>query len=163
MLKAGAKYHNLTALVRSVRQVPSGNYYWWFECACGNTKEILPHNVLKKKSGIKSCGCLLKSRQHGKSWLHRMIYDYKKHAKKLCVSYKLTEEQFEVLVSSSCVYCGAPARNGIDRADPVLGYTLDNCVPCCKVCNYMKRDLTTEQFLRHVQKITSIAFIGIGV
>jgi len=160
MIKRGSKHYKLTALRRSNRKTSSGNYYWWFKCDCGDVKEILPSNVVKKKSGIKSCGCLLKSRHHGKSWLHQMIYDYKKHAEKLDVEYGLTEDEFEVLTNSHCYYCNESPKNGIDRVDPIRGYTLDNCVPCCKICNYMKRNLTKEQFLNHVEKVVAICVVS---
>jgi hypothetical protein len=37
--------------------------------------------------------------------------------------------------------------NGIDRADNALGYTVENSVSCCKICNIAKRDLTIEEFI----------------
>lgn len=43
--------------------------------------------------------------------------------------------------------------NGIDRIDSSKGYTLDNCVPCCKVCNEMKMARTEEEFLAQITKI----------
>lgn len=43
--------------------------------------------------------------------------------------------------------------NGIDRVDNLKGYTLDNCVPCCKNCNRMKANLTKEDFLQHISDI----------
>ena len=36
--------------------------------------------------------------------------------------------------------------NGIDRVDNIKGYDLDNCVTCCSLCNWMKRDLTIKEF-----------------
>ena len=39
------------------------------------------------------------------------------------------------------------------RMDSKLDYTLDNCVPCCKTCNYLKKDLTFEEFKSHTNKI----------
>lgn len=44
------------------------------------------------------------------------------------------------------------AYNGIDRVDPTKGYIIDNCVPCCTTCNYMKRILQRDEFLDHVKK-----------
>jgi len=155
----GQKFHFLTAL-RPGHQSTSGNFYWWFRCDCGKEIEILPQNVKKIKNGTKSCGCLLKSKHHGKSWLHRMIYDYKKHAEKLNVKYELTENEFEILVNNSCYYCGGLPKNGIDRVDPTKGYVLDNCVSCCKICNYMKRNLTKEQFLSHIEKVVAMCTVS---
>lgn len=44
--------------------------------------------------------------------------------------------------------------NGIDRKNSLLGYTLENCVPCCSVCNTIKMDLSIEEFLEKCKKIT---------
>jgi hypothetical protein len=44
--------------------------------------------------------------------------------------------------------------NGIDRQNNELGYTIENCVPCCGDCNEMKMDRTVEEFLTHIKKIT---------
>ena len=43
--------------------------------------------------------------------------------------------------------------NGIDRINSNLGYILENCTPCCTICNYLKMDLDKEEFLTHVLKI----------
>ena len=34
-----------------------------------------------------------------------------------------------------------------------LGYTFDNCVACCTMCNRMKLDYTKNDFLNHISKI----------
>ena len=43
--------------------------------------------------------------------------------------------------------------SGIDRIDSNLGYLENNVVPCCKFCNFMKLNLTTEDFLNRIAKI----------
>jgi 5-methylcytosine-specific restriction endonuclease McrA len=43
--------------------------------------------------------------------------------------------------------------NGIDRIDSSIGYSLENCVPCCARCNWMKSDLSQEEFLQRVKYI----------
>lgn len=43
--------------------------------------------------------------------------------------------------------------NGVDRKDSSLGYTEENSVPCCIICNVMKLNHTTEFFLAHARKI----------
>lgn len=43
--------------------------------------------------------------------------------------------------------------NGIDRVDSKKGYELDNCVPCCAQCNYMKIQYPQEQFLKKAEQI----------
>lgn len=63
----------------------------------------------------------------------------------------LTFEQYCTLVESGkCHYCSADIFQGygygVDRKINSLGYTFDNCVPCCQHCNKIKGDtLTPEQ------------------
>lgn len=43
--------------------------------------------------------------------------------------------------------------NGLDRIDSSLPHTLSNVVPCCKWCNYAKRERTLEEFKTWVDRI----------
>ena len=43
--------------------------------------------------------------------------------------------------------------NGIDRIDSLKGYEVENCVPCCGVCNRMKNSFTQKQFFEKVKLI----------
>jgi hypothetical protein len=84
----------------------------------------------------------------------------------------LTIEEFKSITGKHCHYCGCPPQpryaprktetketatpylgNGIDRLDSNKGYTIDNCVPCCSTCNYMKRDFVFEDFIRQCRRI----------
>jgi hypothetical protein len=58
----------------------------------------------------------------------------------------LTEQQFQQISAKVCHYCGVAGPNGIDRVDCAKGYELTNCVPCCKHCNYVKGNLSMEDF-----------------
>jgi hypothetical protein len=55
-----------------------------------------------------------------------------------CVSPKTSEA---ALAHSRWVY------NGVDRKDSSVGYVLENCLPCCKTCNYAKKQQTYDEFL----------------
>ncbi|MDD5013905.1 MAG: hypothetical protein PHW73_02240 [Atribacterota bacterium] len=66
----------------------------------------------------------------------------------------INSEEFEKIVLENCYYCNeSEKRRGIDRLNSKEGYTKENSVPCCKICNYMKRSLTKEEFLNHINKI----------
>ncbi len=87
--------------------------------------------------------------------------------------WKLTLNDFSSLIHQNCYYCGAEpsidnawndsnkristdevvAINGIDRWDPNKGYTIENCVPCCKYCNRMKSDLQPRDFYYKISLI----------
>jgi hypothetical protein len=67
--------------------------------------------------------------------------NYKQHkscAKHRRLLHELTEAEFAKLQAGDCVYCLGPG-GGIDRTDPKLGYTLDNCVSSCHRCNARKQ------------------------
>ena len=65
------------------------------------------------------------------------------------------------MMSKPCHYCGCQPSNqtldfiynGIDRVRADTGYTLDNIVPCCKLCNGMKSKLDIDTFLNHIKLI----------
>jgi hypothetical protein len=46
-------------------------------------------------------------------------------------------------------------RNGIDRLDSDIDYTIENCKACCGHCNKMKRDYSYEDFIRKCIQIKS--------
>jgi len=60
----------------------------------------------------------------------------------------LTESDYFGLVNDPCYYCLGPLPPkgyALDRCDPTKGYTKENCVPCCKLCNDVKGDLLTSK------------------
>lgn len=89
---------------------------------------------------------------------------YKRGAKDRGLEFDLSEEECLMLFSGNCYYCGiAPTnkkhfrgsfpQNGIDRKDNSKGYTIDNCVSCCKDCNLSKRDMTVEEFEGWLERV----------
>jgi len=90
---------------------------------------------------------------------------YAKPSVQTPVAFKeLTPEQFKALILRDCFYCGVePLQtikfpyetlfyNGIDRVDSNLGYVPENCVPCCKFCNYAKHNRSKEDFLTWLRR-----------
>jgi hypothetical protein len=81
---------------------------------------------------------------------------YRSQAKIRDLVFGLSCEEFEKFLNQSCFYCGLmPEKgfSGIDRKDSSIGYTLENCISCCGVCNLAKQSLTIGQFLEHVERI----------
>ncbi len=70
------------------------------------------------------------------------FYQYRARAKKNCLVFNLTREEFSQLTDSPCVYCDNFFNNkphgGLDRIDNAQGYTASNVVPCCWFCNKLK-------------------------
>lgn len=43
---------------------------------------------------------------------------------------------------------------GIDRKNNVVGYTPENCIPCCFVCNKAKGERDMNEFVEHCKMIS---------
>jgi len=65
----------------------------------------------------------------------------------------ITIEDFKKIISNPCFYCGDTGKVGVDRVNNLKGYSLNNSVSCCKLCNFMKKTMTREDFLNHIEKI----------
>jgi hypothetical protein len=66
----------------------------------------------------------------------------------------ITLKEFTEIIKQSCVYCGELKElRGIDRIDSAIGYIRNNCVPCCPKCNFMKHELSIQEFKEHIIKI----------
>jgi 5-methylcytosine-specific restriction endonuclease McrA len=65
---------------------------------------------------------------------------YKRSATKKGVSFDLSKEDFDVLITGDCEYFQRSPTTwfGIDRMVPSLGYVLGNAVSCCFDCNVDK-------------------------
>lgn len=154
--------------------------YWFCVCDCGGTIVIRGSHLnmpSRARAAItRSCGCERIKFQHGEAWKAKSIKSgtafrlclsqYKSNASNRGLVWDLTDEKFRELTSSPCHYTGKmpstkkTARsgetyvyNGIDRVDSNLGYTLENCVPCCEAVNRMKMDLSKEEFINLCREI----------
>lgn len=143
-------------------------YYWKCLCECGNTKITRGHSLL---NNMYSCGCSRRNRlKPGEAALNLLLSNYKKAAKVRGHSFALTKPQFQNLTSQNCFYCNTePSQiigkthtfnkpyqyNGIDRINNNKGYTLQNCVTCCKICNMAKRSMEQTEFFSWVKRISS--------
>lgn len=92
----------------------------------------------------------------------RAVYDsavptkmrsYIGRANKKGISFTLSTEEFDSIISSRCVYCGSSSKITIDRKDSSLGYNIDNCQPACYTCNMMKYTHHEDSFLEHILKV----------
>ena len=45
--------------------------------------------------------------------------------------------------------------NGIDRINNDIGYTIENSLTCCKICNYAKNTMSMREFIAWLEKIVS--------
>lgn len=159
--KIGDRYGNLTVV--SYIKNPKAPSKSIIECICdcGNTTNRCYADLNKTKSP--SCGC---NRSLPDQTAHKnlVFYHYKKRAKKYNVEFLIDRKTFENLISKNCFYCSVPPSNrisesnpnpfyynGLDRVDNTKGYTSENCVPCCKVCNIAKNDRSYTQYIEWIK------------
>jgi hypothetical protein len=142
-------------------------------CECGQQKAIAHTMVIRHIT--KSCGCLQREalartvinyrrKRYGEACFNSLLAGYRAGAKKRGLSFDLTLKEFADLVKQPCFYCGrAPSSvyrrktcygefvyNGIDRVRSADGYTADNCVTCCHLCNNAKRTLDAAEFVKWI-------------
>jgi hypothetical protein len=148
--------------------------YWSCRCDCGTFSEVPAFVLQKPQHSNISCGCYsveilrVRNRRPGAAF-RKLFARYVYGAKKRGFEFLLSEEEFRNLVIGGCHYCGTEARSktpprptgedflysGIDRLDPSKGYTIENCVSCCTTCNFMKTDLSFDDFLRQCRLVAA--------
>lgn len=172
-MKPGDQFNYLTAVQHD--RSDSKNSFWEFECVCGVHPIIRAGAV--KSGDTKSCGCmkseLLRTREpvwrkpEGDADRNALLNSYRHNAVKRGLRFDLTVEEFATLTQGQCHYCGVspqqgfdnPRRNGvyvyngIDRIDNVLDYTIENCVPCCGICNRAKSNLSIDEFEAWLERL----------
>lgn len=83
---------------------------------------------------------------------------YRRNAKNRGLDFNFSFGEFIELWEAPCHYCGGSPRTGIDRVDSKKGYSKENVVPCCRICNWMKSNLSQKEFMEHCRRI--VAFFG---
>lgn len=96
--------------------------------------------------------CRLEAKRYSQT-TKGILKSYRANAKKRGLSIEITLVDFGKMLNKKCFYCGDYAR-GLDRKDNTIGYISGNLLTCCGLCNWMKRDLTIDDFLNHIRKIS---------
>lgn len=85
---------------------------------------------------------------------------YRKGAKTRNLDFSLTRDEFDLVTSKVCYYCGEYSGSyfdkkysGIDRINSSIGYNMSNIVPCCEMCNRMKLDYDLDIWIAKMKKI----------
>ena len=83
--------------------------------------------------------------------------EYKSNASKRGLTFNLTLEEFKQFWSGKCYYCGDKISSvGIDRRDSAKGYTENNLVCCCSICNSMKSNMSLKDFINKCKQICEL-------
>jgi len=175
--KQGDVYNNLTVIEEPfvTTHLKFNHFNAKVKCICGN--EFIARCSNLRTGRTKCCtDCAWKKRSETKSiqvsqsqqMFKRLILD---RCKKHNIEVSITVEDYTKIISQNCFYCNDSPRkterfstrkyvntepvfaNGVDRIDSLIGYTIDNCIPCCTSCNYAKHKLTQEEFFEKIRKI----------
>jgi len=176
---SGLKYHKWTVLRKSEKQKRMTLY--WCRCECGTEKNVVGATL--KNGTSRDCGCGRKeigrqrfSEPPQEASKRFLLRSYLRSSAKKGHIWDIPDDDFFRLVQQNCYYCGAPPAqirrrkdsvqngyflyNGIDRSNNDVGYTIDNCVPCCARCNYAKRASSQEDFVAWVSRAYHHLFRG---
>jgi hypothetical protein len=173
---SGSKYGELK-IIRKAGQSGNGEFKYLCKCSCG--KEL----IINRQSlivGTGHCGC--KSTRGDNSAKRYMWNTYHNGALRRGLTFRLSLNEMWKIMQKSCYYCNAPPMerklshrgnpksrqhffaNGIDRVDNTKGYTSDNCVPCCAICNLAKSKMSLSVFEDWAVRVgTNIAFRRAGL
>jgi len=139
------------------------------QCKCGTIKVIRANSLLRGTSTC--CGCIPKSKPRISLFTrtcNNLYAKYRCMARKRKIEFNISKRGFLGLVFESCFYCGNSPNNlcksvrdpnyllkynGLDRLNNNLGYSKDNCVPCCFTCNQMKGTQSYGNFINHMKTI----------
>lgn len=81
--------------------------------------------------------------------------NYRRSARRREKDFNLSFEQFKSFIEVPCNYCGSVTKNivGLDRVDNNIGYNMDNCVSCCKICNVGKNSISIDIWANWIKTI----------
>lgn len=153
-----------------------GVHWWRCKCDCGNETIISSKRLSSQPT--KSCGCLHNKAGSNRERVILAIYysklknrNYEKGFSDL-----IDIESFKNIILQPCTYCGIEFSrilkdiqskgnnkniisdytlkcNGIDRIDSRIGYTKENCAPCCTFCNNAKNIMSENDFYLWIKKV----------
>lgn len=181
------KYGRLTPIVELPKK--NSKIFWLFKCDCGKEKSIYIYTVMSGRST--SCGCYAREVSRGtenkfklpfgEGGKRQLFLAYKRGAVDRNLEFSISLEEFSILTSGNCHYCGIPPSNttirncggklkgngeytynGIDRVNSNIGYEITNLVSCCKTCNYAKNNLSYEDFMTWINRLISFRTKGIS-
>jgi len=142
-------------------------------CDCGVEKIVKGSRL--RSGATKSCGCW--SKEVALSKIPKMIQKSTKYDPYQSLAVKVWKKHYDDdglsfndfmhLCQQNCHYCGQEtynhlknkniifSYNGLDRIDSNLGHTLDNCVPCCIICNRGKSNQPYQQAIEWMRRLAN--------
>lgn len=155
----GQKFNKLT-VIKKGRRVRQSTFEYECICECGSLVIVQSRGDNISKKSCRQCidKSIFRNKTKPKEFVDMfstLRHRYRKNAIDRGYAFNLNREQFEKIIQEPWYYCGSHKQSkqmynkrglvyytGIDRVDNSKGYNLDNCVPCCKVCNTHKMAVT---------------------
>lgn len=178
----GQRFGRLVVL-ESFESFTNRRMVWRCQCDCGNVKHVATNHLrdgattscgcLRTELGtarlqnyIKKNGSSRRG-EYGQSNKTRLYLSYGRSARRRNIEFSLSQDEFINITSKNCYYCGVEpmtiskskgtfgqyVHNGVDRLDSNVGYVLNNCVPCCWMCNRAKLDSPLDEFLAWIDRL----------
>lgn len=149
-----------------VDRVDSKGHYTIDNCVsactlCNLLKHVIPVNLffLRIEHILTHLGRLA-GNLHSDAFPNFFSGDYDafaKSAKVRNIEFHLTNTEFMEISRNDCYLCGKSNRfnhrNGVDRFDNNLGYTVDNARSCCNTCNMMKNRFSYSDVIDKFERI----------
>lgn len=167
----GKKFNSWTVLDRAANK--NNITMWHCICDCQKTSEVSTTNLTSGKSkSCRKCGTKKRGKEQREpiidfAFKYFITYNARNRRNGRGVTVSLNSNQWFEIAKNNCFYCDSeplefsPYKskdesifvNGLDRIDSSIGYTIENCVPCCLSCNIAKSDLTKNEFFNKIKLI----------
>jgi len=182
IILTGNKFKNLTVIGRYTGEKQKNQRVkWWFcLCSCGKVTAIKTSDLISGRLTCCESCAKIKYVDRTVPAKKALYLHYKKNAIKRGLIFELSYEDFILLTSNNCSYCGNPPvglyktniekkgrsissynYNGIDIIDNNIGYTFENSVACCKYCNNAKSNLSIGYFISWALRCSQVIITNI--
>lgn len=145
------------------------------KCDCGHEYSLKLTNTLKNNGNFmcRQCYAERDAANFDSHWGYKAAYSrIKKDARSAGRDFDIHLEEFRYLCQQNCYYCGSAPGNlityrgqnsftfryfvysGLDRINNDVGYTRQNVVPCCIICNRAKNSMPFKDFIDWLNRLT---------
>lgn len=91
-----------------------------------------------------------------------ILEDARRSDRRRGLTNNLTSAIIKEIISKPCTYCdGIDLKMSLDRIDNSKGHIKGNVVACCLRCNYMRRDMPYEAWIKLSSSIKNIRQLGL--
>jgi len=150
--------------------------YVYLKCDCGSDYSLKLTNSVKNEGNYmcRMCYAERDSANFDKHWGYKSAYQrIRKDARSSGRVFEIELDEFRHLSQQNCYYCGGQPNNlityrsknaftfryfvysGLDRINNEIGYTRQNVVPCCIICNRAKNSMPFKDFIDWINKLVA--------